>query len=87
MIQHIKDKVIISLNSQEYIRLKEVLIDERDSYLAKKIKESDGEKVVAVVGAGHLNGIIKKIKEDEDIELSSIEFIPEAPHIAKIILC
>ena len=43
--------------------LKEVLIDERDSYLAKKIKESDGKKVVAVVGAGHLEGIIKKIYE------------------------
>ena len=65
--------------------LKEVLIDERDSYLAKKIKESEGKKVVAVVGAGHLKGIIKKIKDDEDIDLYKIEFIPETAPLAKII--
>ncbi|MCB0293985.1 MAG: TraB family protein, partial [Calditrichaeota bacterium] len=34
--------------------LKRVLIDERDTYLAQKIRASAGEKVVAVVGAGHL---------------------------------
>jgi len=65
--------------------LKEVLIDERDSYLAKKIKESNGEKIVAVVGAGHLKGIVEKINSDENIELSKIEFIPEASPISKII--
>jgi pheromone shutdown-related protein TraB len=65
--------------------LKEVLIDERDSYLAKKIKESNGKKIVAVVGAGHLQGIIKKINADEEITLSSIESIPKASPVAKII--
>jgi pheromone shutdown-related protein TraB len=65
--------------------LKEVLIDERDSYLAKKIKESNGKKVVAVVGAGHLQGIIKKINADEEIELSSVEFIPKSSPVSKII--
>lgn len=65
--------------------LKEVLIDERDSFLAKKIKESPGNKVVAVVGAGHLQGIIKKINEDENIDLSTIEHIPKSSPTAKII--
>ena len=36
----------------------EVLIDERDAYLAQKIRSIDGNKrILAVVGAGHLSGI------------------------------
>ena len=36
----------------------EVLIDERDAYLAQKIRSINGNKrILAVVGAGHLNGI------------------------------
>lgn len=65
--------------------LKTVLIDERDSYLAKKIKESKGNKVVAVVGAGHLKGIIAKINSDEDQDLSKIEIIPKTSPWVKII--
>lgn len=37
--------------------LRSVLIDERDQYLADKIRNAPGAKVVAVVGAGHLQGI------------------------------
>jgi pheromone shutdown-related protein TraB len=65
--------------------LKEVLIDERDSFLAKKIKECKGQKVVAVVGAGHLQGIINKIESDETIDLKDIEHIPNSSSAAKII--
>ncbi len=65
--------------------LKTVLIDERDSFLAKKIKEAKGNKIVAVVGAGHLQGIIKKITNDENIDLTTIETIPKSSPIMKII--
>lgn len=37
--------------------VKTVLIDERDRYLAARIFDSSEKLVVAVVGAGHLNGI------------------------------
>jgi len=37
--------------------LKSVLITERDQYLAERIRTADGKKIVAVVGAGHLQGI------------------------------
>ena len=37
--------------------IKEVLIDERDRYLASKIWDSDGNNIVAVLGAGHLPGV------------------------------
>lgn len=37
--------------------IKEVLIDERDRFLASKIWESEGDNIVAVLGAGHLPGV------------------------------
>ncbi len=47
--------------------LKTILIDERDQYLAEKIRTAPGKKIVAVVGAGHIPGIKKCWKEDIDV--------------------
>jgi pheromone shutdown-related protein TraB len=38
-------------------RVKETLIDERDRYLAAKIWSSEGHRIVAVIGAGHMDGV------------------------------
>jgi pheromone shutdown-related protein TraB len=65
--------------------LKKVLIDERDVYLMQKMKESKGTKIVSVVGAGHVNGIIELLKSDQDQDLQAIEVIPAASNIVKII--
>ena len=56
--------------------LKRVLIDERDAYLAEKIVESPGERVVAVVGAGHVAGMTRAIESGETVDLAAIEEIP-----------
>jgi pheromone shutdown-related protein TraB len=56
--------------------LKRVLIDERDIYLAEKIKMSAGRKLVAVVGAGHVEGIKKRIDEDHSKAMSEISKFP-----------
>jgi len=48
--------------------LKIPLIDERDQYLAQKIKDAPGEKVVAVLGAAHVPGIKVEINKDHDLE-------------------
>ena len=56
--------------------LKRVLIDERDIYLAEKIKKSAGRKLVAVVGAGHVAGIKKRIEEDNSKVMSEISIFP-----------
>ena len=56
--------------------LKRVLIDERDIYLAEKIKMSTGRKLVAVVGAGHVDGIKKKIGEDHSDVMPEISKFP-----------
>ena len=42
--------------TQSFPRLKTPLIDERDQYLAQKIKEAPGNKIVAVLGAAHVPG-------------------------------
>jgi pheromone shutdown-related protein TraB len=54
--------------------LREILIDERDRYLAQKIKMSPGNKIVAVVGAGHVPGILKYW--EENIDTPALEVIP-----------
>jgi pheromone shutdown-related protein TraB len=56
-----------------------VLITERDSYIAQKIyQESKKGKVVAVVGAGHINGIKKHLeKQDLNINLQELDQIPK----------
>ena len=54
--------------------LKDILIDERDQYLAEKIRTAPGQKIVAVVGAGHVQGI--KNYWNETIDLQKLEQLP-----------
>lgn len=54
--------------------LRNILIDERDQYLSHKIKTAPGNKIVAVVGAGHISGIQKYWNADTDIK--SLEQLP-----------
>lgn len=48
--------------------LKTTLIDERDQFLACSIRNSQGRKIVAVVGAGHIPGIMENIGKAIDID-------------------
>jgi len=65
--------------------IKEVLIDERDTYLAEKIKEAKGDKIVAVVGAGHVAGIKKALDEDRRRLMAEISAIPPVSPAWKIV--
>ena len=56
--------------------LKKVIIDERDIFLAEKIKEARGDKIVAVVGAGHVEGIKRVIARDNSTVLAEISAFP-----------
>jgi pheromone shutdown-related protein TraB len=56
--------------------LKSVLIDERDLYLSHKIRGAPGQRVVAVVGAGHLEGIKKALLESREADLEELSRIP-----------
>jgi len=48
--------------------VKKRLIDERDIYLARKIRDAPGATIVAVIGAGHLSGIQDHIHDNAPIE-------------------
>lgn len=65
--------------------LKMVLIDERDTYLSERMKASEGERVVAVVGAGHIEGIKKALLSDRGSEMDAIITIPPASRVWKIV--
>lgn len=54
--------------TETFPKLKEPLIDERDKYLAQKIKEAPGNKVVAVLGAAHVPGVTKEIYKEQNLE-------------------
>ena len=56
--------------------LKRVLIDERDAYLAHEILESEGHKIVAVVGAGHIEGMKKRLENQDRADMQEITSIP-----------
>ena len=82
-LEKLMDQDVISAMMKEFGEIApsitEVLINERDKYIAKKIlEESKKGKVVGVVGAGHLNGIQKYLqKEKIDVDLKELEYIPK----------
>ncbi|MFC1879998.1 TraB/GumN family protein [Thermodesulfobacteriota bacterium] len=63
--------------------LKDILIDERDQYLAEKIRTAPGQKIVAVVGAGHVPGIKKYW--NKDIDIRALEQLPPKSHTAGVL--
>ncbi len=60
-------EVMLKEISSAFPGIKEKLIDERDIYLSQKIRQAPGEKVVAVVGRGHIKGITRYISQEREI--------------------
>ncbi len=65
--------------------VKTTLIDERDQYLAEKIRQTEGKKRVAILGAGHVPGIIRILENDEPVDIEKLEVIPTSIPWGKII--
>ena len=70
---------------KEVPTLKEVLIDERDRYLAQKILDSSGTRTVAVVGAGHVEGILHTLKQTKTVDLEELNYIPPVSPVWKMV--
>lgn len=73
----------ITQMTQEFARfapdVKVALIDERDAYMAGKIQAArvQGHSVVAVVGAGHLPGLLRHLREPASIpDAATLEALP-----------
>ena len=54
--------------------MKRILIDERDQYMAEKIRQSMGKLIVAVVGAGHVKGLTAELENKHN--LADLESVP-----------
>ena len=65
----------------------EVLIDERDTYIAAKLNALDENKrILAVLGAGHLNGVAQKIGDaPNSIESKHLEELPSPSVIRRFL--
>jgi pheromone shutdown-related protein TraB len=92
-IEKLKEKSAVQDMMEELARylpsVKEVLIDERDQYLATRIFESKGDKIVAVIGAGHVDGIVTWLQKldsgGEPADLAAIESIPPPSPLSKLV--
>lgn len=60
----------------------QILITERDQYLAAKIKEAPGRKIVAVLGGAHVPGVKEELFREQD--LPRISFVPPVKPMSKI---
>ena len=69
--------------------IKEVIIDERNKYLAAKIWETGGKNIVAVLGAGHLQGVEEYLEKiaagTESTDVENIMQIKKGSITGKII--
>ena len=80
-LEEMKDQDTISemmkTFAEELPEIKEPLIDERDQYLIAKVVRASGEKVVAVVGAGHIEGMIAHFESANEVDCEAISVIPK----------
>ncbi len=54
--------------------MKRILIDERDQFMAEKIRQAPGKRIVAVVGAGHVKGLSLELEREHN--LAELETVP-----------
>ncbi len=70
-VEKLKEKDMLNALMQqlgkELPSIKKVLVDERDVFIANKIMGIKAKKIVAVVGAGHLEGIKKYLDKPRDL--------------------
>lgn len=69
--------------SKEFPSIKKVLVDERDVFIANRLMQIEAKKIVAVVGAGHLEGIKKSI--GKKIDLRELEIVEKKKNFLKIV--
>ena len=68
---------------EQFPKIGDVLINERDQHLASKIKEAPGKKVVAILGGAHVPGVKEQIFKTQNI--AEIVKVPPKRPASKII--
>ncbi len=71
------DALSAALNemAESFPQLKRTLIDERDQYIANKLKKAEGKKILAILGAGHLPGVQLELFKEQDMK--TISTVPQ----------
>ncbi len=82
MLQEDMLESAIASMKDEFPQIGEILIHERDQYLATKIRQAPGKKIVAVLGGAHVPGIKKEIFKEQNIE--EISVVPPKSVFSKI---
>lgn len=78
-------KVLLADVKKSHPVVEKILIDERDQFLTESLRQVHGERIVAVVGAGHVPGIKKYMSEDKKIDLDKLNTIPKGGIFGKIV--
>jgi pheromone shutdown-related protein TraB len=86
-IESLRDRDTISEVLDELAKempdLKQPLIDERDQYLIDSVIHAPGQKIVAVVGAGHVRGMVANLETKVDRE--QLSRIPPPSSLGRVI--
>lgn len=81
-IESLKDSSVILDTINElgikFPNVKKYLLDERDSYMAYKVNRIEGEKILVVLGAAHLEGVYSHLLAD-DVTKEEMKEISEIP--------
>lgn len=65
--------------------VKTILVDERDTFMAYHIRQSPGNKIVAIIGAAHMPGILQKLGQQITAEdIGSLSVIPAKTTFSKL---
>ena len=87
MVEELKNQEklgdVLDMLAREFPAMKVPLIDERDIYLSQKIRRAPGSRLVAVVGAGHVQGIERSLTTDHD--LTPLESVPRPSITGRIL--
>ena len=76
-------EALLSEMGQSLPEIRRILIDERDQYLAEKIRNAPGNRIVAVVGAGHVPGI--EHHWNEPIDMDALNQVPPKGKVMQIL--
>ncbi len=82
MLQQDMIESVIADVRKRFPQIGEILIGERDQFLAAKIKNAPGHKVVAVLGGAHVPGVKEEIFKTQDIE--RISEVPAVSRFSKL---
>lgn len=65
--ENVAERVIDRLNRQ-LPTVKKILVDERDFYMAQRIRQVAARRIVVVVGPAHVDGLLEQLQTTIDVE-------------------